>query len=267
MPNEILRTFRDGLRDFVAGIPEDVGDLTGVNSRRLRALRDEVSDTIGALEQLLIRMDTVEHPGAPFDPGSPSVAARTIADALLRSERVALSGLRPFYGSGVYALYYRGDHPAYERISDTDIPIYIGKANPKNAHAQTPVQQGQALFVRLSDHAASITEAENAPEHTLTLDDFDARYLVLGSAWQGVSEAHLIRHFKPIWNKEMKVCQGLGKHGDSSTTRDNRRSRWDTLHPGRAWAANASPNKLTAEQIVEVVRQYAEEAYRDFEYG
>lgn len=36
--------------------------------------------------------------------------------------------------------------------------------------------------------------------------------------------------------KNKGVCFGIGKHGDNPTTRANKRSPWDTMHPGREWA-------------------------------
>ena len=56
------------------------------------------------------------------------------------------------------------------------------------------------------------------------------------SAWQTTAEDYLIGRFQPVWNKQTGVCHGFGKHGDSPETRANKRSPWDTLHPGRQWA-------------------------------
>jgi hypothetical protein len=42
--------------------------------------------------------------------------------------------------------------------------------------------------------------------------------------------------FWPLWNSETKACWGMSKHGDAATTRKNKRSPWDVVHPGRAWA-------------------------------
>jgi hypothetical protein len=41
----------------------------------------------------------------------------------------------------------------------------------------------------------------------------------------------------------------FGKHGDDAKTRANKRSPWDTLHPGRTWAANSSVDARTVHQI------------------
>ena len=54
-----------------------------------------------------------------------------------------------------------------------------------------------------------------------------------------------IHLFKPIWNNEIDICYGFGKHGDDPKTRANLRSPWDTLHPGRDWA-HRDPNMQDA---------------------
>lgn len=113
-------------------------------------------------------------------------------------------------------------------------------------HALTPQEQGLRLFNRIRDHNRSLASVEN-----LKLEDFDCRYLVVRSAWVETAEDLLIDWFKPVWNNELKVCYGFGKHGDSAGTRSNERSPWDTLHPGRPWAKSAdnTPNKKSIVQI------------------
>jgi hypothetical protein len=65
-----------------------------------------------------------------------------------------------------------------------------------------------------------------------------------------VAEKHLIHTFWPIWNSETKACWGLSKHGDAAKTRANKRSPWDVVHPGRAWALDKSlADSLTPDQI------------------
>ena len=67
---------------------------------------------------------------------------------------------------------------------------------------------------------------------------------------QLVAENHLIRTFWPLWNQETKTCWGMSKHGDAATTRANKRSPWDVVHPGRAWALDAKlKNSLEPDEI------------------
>jgi hypothetical protein len=150
----------------------------------------------------------------------------------------------PFYGSGVYAIYYLGSELAYQPISRTEHPIYVGVASPKNKHARTPVEQETKLFSRLQEHARSISNAAN-----LSVDDFDCRRLVVATGWEGAAETHLINLFKPVWNREVRVCYGIGKHGDAATTRVNRRSPWDTMHPGRGWARATREDQRSKTEI------------------
>ena len=64
---------------------------------------------------------------------------------------------------------------------------------------------------------------------------------------------YLINSFKPIWNLETKICFGLGKHGDSSETRVNKRFPWDTPHPGREWADAMTDNQKPPTTIIEQI--------------
>lgn len=118
--------------------------------------------------------------------------------------------------------------------------------------AVSVVEQGD----RLRDHAKSIRSAEN-----LRVEDFDCRYLVVKSAWQNTAETYLIQRFRPVWNNEVGICYGFGKHGDDPRTRGNQRSPWDTIHPGRPWATRVGnrPNDLTAQDILaRIVRHYVD---------
>jgi Eco29kI restriction endonuclease len=153
--------------------------------------------------------------------------------------------VKPAYGSGVYAIYYRGDHPLYAAISGTETPIYVGKADPAADDASTPREQGSKLTGRLTEHAGTIMTAERYSNQLpkglspISVADFTCRRLVCATNAQLVAEKHLIRTFWPVWNSETKACWGMSKHGDSAKTRANKRSPWDVVHPGRLWALDA----------------------------
>ena len=183
-------------------------------------------------ETLLRDLDPIRWPQFMFDPGDPAVVGRFIALALIAQERAPLASVQSFHGSGVYALYYKGEFAAYAPIGKTETPIYVGKADPRVDTARTPFEQGARLHGRLNDHRRNIGKAGT----TLDIADFDCRFLVVQTGWQGAAETYLIRLFQPVWNSETDICYGLGKHGDAPSTRSNRRSPWDTLHPGREWA-------------------------------
>jgi hypothetical protein len=251
-PDEIA----EALRALLEALPEDptTVDTAGLPQRRRTHLRLQIQTVLDRLQAFDLALDPVRHPPMMFDPANPDVVGKLIGDTLLEQGRTPLGRLTKFYGSGVYAIYYMGTFPAYMPASGTDTPLYVGKADPAVRDARTPVEQGSKLFDRLfNDHAKNIRKAVN-----LNIDNFDCRFLVVRSAWQNTAEDYLINIFKPIWNNEVGICYGFGKHGDSPTTRSNTRSPWDTLHPGRAWAHSEGnqPNPLTAEQITERILEH-----------
>ena len=156
-----------------------------------------------------------------------------------------MSDIPKFYGSGVYAIYYRGDFPLYAPLTGSETPIYVGQAAPVSNHAKVPREQGARLSSRLSDHRQNIGKATS----TLSLADFEYRSLVVQSGWETAAEDYLIHLFRPIWNSETNILYGLGKHGDDAATRANKRSPWDTLHPGRSWAARSTEDAKSVAQI------------------
>ncbi len=178
--------------------------------------------------------------------------------ALLAQPMVPLGTVKPAYGSGVYAIYYTGDHALYTRISGTETPIYVGKADPSNGDASSSREQGPRLTGRLIEHAGTIATAEKyALENELApglspirLADFKCRRLVCATNAQLVAERHLIRMFWPVWNSDTKACWGMSKHGDAANTRRNKRSPWDVVHPGRPWALDEQlVDNATAKEV------------------
>lgn len=208
----------------------------------VRRIREGLAAHATALEAARSATDPIRMPRATFDPADPKAIGRMVSIALLAQPLVPLADVRPAYGSGVYAIYYRGDHPLYAGISGSETPIYVGKADPANDDASTTREQGAKLTARLLEHAGTIGTAEGFADHLpahlspIRLADFVCRRLVCATNAQLVAEKHLIRTFWPIWNSETKACWGMSKHGDAATTRANKRSPWDVVHPGRAWA-------------------------------
>lgn len=246
----------EALQALLAALPVDPStvDMSGIPQRRRTQLRLHIQTALDRLQGFGLALDPVRHPPMLFDPANPTVVGRLIGDTLLEQVRTPLGSLTKFYGSGVYAIYYLGQFPAYLPASGTDTPLYVGKADPAVRDARTPVEQGLKLYERLvSDHSKNIRKAEN-----LDINEFECRFLVVRSAWQNTAEDYLISMFKPVWNNEVGICFGFGKHGDSPTTRSNTRSPWDTLHPGRAWAHSEGnqPNPLSAEHIIERILEH-----------
>lgn len=213
--------------------------------RALRALS-------GRIERLLRDLDPVQQPTSVFDPSNPKIIGRFTALALVAQVRHALAEAASFYGSGVYAIYYKGPFPPYAPISGNETPIYVGQASPQTPNARTPIEQGAKLSGRLNEHRRNIEKATS----TLSVDDFECRMLVVQSGWETAAEDYLIRLFRPIWNKETRILYGLGKHGDKATTRGNKRSPWDTLHPARKWAAPTAEDKRSITEIHDDLRKH-----------
>jgi hypothetical protein len=231
-----------------------------LNKPQARKLRESFDKYVAGLAGFRERLDPVRDPDGTLDPGNPDTVGRLVAIALLAQERVPLREMNPTYGSGVYAIYYIGLHPAYAEIRGSETPIYVGKADPAEPRAATPRQQGVRLFSRLVDHREAIREVENYANTNglsdpLRVDDFECRRLVCATNAQLVAERHLIEIFRPAWNLESKICFGISKHGDAATTRGNRKSPWDVLHPGRGWAtpspvrAGMTPASVTSKLV------------------
>ena len=195
-------------------------------------------------------------PEGIFDPLDYRNVAKSVVDALLAQPISPLPPAESFRGGGVYAIYYHGDFPAYQATKEADAPIYVGKAVPKGGRIGTEIagedldlmaiiepDPGQALFSRLRDHAKSVAEAEN-----LDVSEFNCRYLAVTPIWIGVAEGILIRRFRPVWNL---LVNGFGNHHVGTTRFGQKRTEWDTIHPGRSWAKTMQPCALTKKQIID----------------
>jgi hypothetical protein len=100
----------------------------------------------------------------------------------------------------------------------------------------------------LGEHARSIKACG-----TLKLADFFCRYLVSDDIWIPLGEALLIEKFQPLWNV---LIDGFGNHPTGKRRAAQFRSRWDTLHPGRAWAAKLPANPETPEKLQKTIADF-----------
>lgn len=253
MPEFSLEQLVEEMIALIGKIPID-RELSSLSRRNGASVRQDLETVVARLQRVLLQLDPIKQPEYFFDPGDPTELGRLIAQTLLLQRRHELDGLGAFYGSGVYAIYYKGDFGPYRDLSGSETAIYIGKVDPMRQGATTPKEQGDCLWRRLvRDHLKNIKRAEN-----LRAGDFECRYLVVKSAWQVTAENILINRFKPVWNNETGICYGFGKHGDAPGTRANARSPWDTLHPGRPWAWRDGnvPNLKSPEQIASEVEEH-----------
>lgn len=193
-----------------------------------------------------------------FDPLDYDNLGASIARALDERPVEPLVGLPRFDGAGIYALYYTGAHSAYAELATANRStpgswaIYIGKADAENARKGDPDQAnkpvGAKLFSRIGKHRKSIEEATN-----LDPADFQVRALTVAPTWVPLAEVVAIRMHNPVWNV---IVDGLGNHDPGSGRYKGLRPRWDTLHPGRAWAPKLSARPESATDIEQDVVQY-----------
>jgi len=168
----------------------------------------------------------------------------------------------PFSDAGVYALYYFGDFENYRPIAKINkkakslnkfFPIYVGKAVPKGSRtARTKTSIEQTLFKRLEEHTKSIESASN-----LNLEDFKCRFAILRDNEVDLIvplEAALIRQYAPLWNSWVS---GFGIHHPGSGRYAQKRSEWDTLHPGRYFADKLTGKELNLDTIKEKISDYS----------
>ncbi len=107
------------------------------------------------------------------------------------------------------------------------------------------------LYGRLREHTRSIKEANN-----LEIRDFCCRFVIMpgaGTDLIGSVENALIRRYLPLWNC---VIDGFGNHDPGSGRYDQAPSEWDTLHPGRLWAARLTGTRPAEAAIMQKVREY-----------
>lgn len=196
-----------------------------------------------------------------FDPLSYENLGASIVRALEEQPVCPLGELDKFNGAGIYSLYYRGDFKLYSRISEANrqepgsMPIYIGKAEAENARKGDPDltvdRVGPKLFTRVMKHKRSIEAVQN-----LAVEDFDVRVLTVEPTWVALAEIISLRRHRPLWN--VKV-DGLGNNDPGAGRRNGARPRWDTLHPGRHWAALLAEHPDGEKSIVESVLEYLDE--------
>ena len=96
---------------------------------------------------------------------------------------------------------------------------------------------------QIAEHAESIEQAQN-----LTISSFFCRYLAVDDIWIPLGESLLIDHLRPIWNL---VIDGFGNHDPGGGRRNQMKSSWDVLHPGRPWAEKQRDNSKSVKQILD----------------
>ncbi len=192
----------------------------------------------------------------PFNPLDKLRLGESVANALLKRPVGPLPPNERFDGAGIYAIYYTGDVPFYKVLTERnqrdqyDLPIYVGKAVPPGARKGgfgLDTAPGSVLWNRLSEHSQSL-QAVN-----LNLQHFACRYLIADDIWIPLGENLLIEMFRPLWNV---VVTGFGNHDPGKGRRGQEKSAWDTLHPGRPWAAMLPAHAKTAKELQRTVADF-----------
>lgn len=195
----------------------------------------------------------------PYNPLDKVNLAQSVVNAMLCQDVRPLGTLEKFEGAGLYAIYYAGNEECYRALAERNrngqfsVPIYVGKAVPEGARKgglDFDAPQGTVLFKRLQEHAGSIRAAAN-----LEIGDFFCRFLVADDIWIPLGESLLISRLAPVWNR---ILDGFGNHDPGSGRHSGKRSKWDTLHPGRAWACRCEVRPESAEKLAEEVRAFLE---------
>ena len=195
----------------------------------------------------------------PYNPLDKVNLGKSVLDALLEGEAHPLADVGSIQGAGIYAIYYAGPFEPYQSLSETNrdrpqVPIYVGKAIPKGGRkglTALDAATGRALGIRLSQHADSIRAAEN-----LEIGDFWCGQLVVDDIWIPLGESLTIQQFRPLWNQ---VVEGFGNKTPGAKRFSGERPLWDEFHPGRPWAVQCAPAKLSATQIANQVKAFFEE--------
>lgn len=242
--DQIVNSLCTASSDLAALVAEGLPEMAGRELDRRDLKLREIAEIIQGVRN---KIDPAKHEIIAISLGRPDALSRFFAFSFVEREPSPLEEIRDgrFFGSGVYAIYYKGeDITPYLPIANTETPIYVGKAVPENRTAESAYDQGTVLWRRLKEHRNSMVAGGLNPA------DFQYRHAIIQSGMEGAVEDFMIRLFKPIWNKELKICYGIGKHGDAATTRGNRRSPWDTMHPGRRWAEATREDQASRENII-----------------
>jgi hypothetical protein len=253
--NEEFPVEIDWANQMLSRVTDYCNDIGEDDLEAYKALQTKVCTTIN--NRIIKTKDQIEGTDSVFDT---ALLAGQIQKTFLARPLDILPVKEPFGGAGVYALYYSGEFPLYAPISlnnvgiDKHMPIYIGKAvlpgtRKNNVHGDD--KNSPALYKRLKEHSETIQATAN-----LSLHDFTCRYYVAreNEYWMvQLLESTLIEKFNPIWNK---VLDGFGNHDPGNGRLNQKRSFWDTVHPGRKWAEKLQNNKNALEIYKDMIYFY-----------
>ncbi|MET7494127.1 Eco29kI family restriction endonuclease [Streptomyces sp900116325] len=163
---------------------------------------------------------------ASFDPLSTEQIAHTICEMFERQPLVSMTcEISRFEGSGLYALYYRGSSvELYRPLNRLQVPVYVGQGKSSNSASGGKARERYPVYNRLRKHRLSIIESG------LPIEEFRFRALLLPDVHADLGENGLRVGYVPLWNNKLK---GFGSNEQGSSTRQSKKSMWDTVHDGR----------------------------------
>ncbi len=190
-----------------------------------------------------------------YDPMDTQHVTAAICQELERQPLVQLDPLvGKFDGSGLYAIYYKGQTMAmYRPLAGTKIPVYVGQALSHNSATGVAVRDPGPLWGRVRDHHASIDGSD------LETSEFGVRLLRLPDVHADLGENGLRVFYKPVWNA---ILSGFGSHEQGSSTRQGARSKWDTVHPGRSRTFGADRHDKT--KLIQAVQEHVAAQLADY---
>ncbi|MEV7491926.1 Eco29kI family restriction endonuclease [Streptomyces anulatus] len=188
-----------------------------------------------------------------YDPLSTEQISHTICAMLERQPLVSMLHEIPrFDGAGLYALYYRGESvPLYRPLNELQIPVYAGQGAASNSATGAKTTARRPVYDRLRKHRRSMEEAN------LPLWEFRFRALLLPDVHANLGENGLRVGYQPVWNHTLT---GLGGNEQGSSTRQSKKSKWDTVHDGRSRTHGGvvhEADKLLADAEAHIAKQVA----------
>lgn len=174
--------------------------------------------------------------------------------SILNNVKYPLTDLNKFEGNGIYAIFLTAPQGSeYEGYVSADRPIYIGKAvvdGSRQGNVSNNSDKDFKIYSRLREHRRSIELGAG-----INTSMFKYTYITLSGIATNLNaaiESHLIRTFKPLWNSKI---DGFGNHAPGSGRYEQSPSEWDTLHPGRAFAAKLTGAKPDISIIIDKIKR------------
>ena len=143
----------------------------------------------------------------------------------------------------------------YQPLAVTKIPVYVGQALSHNSATGKETAGGSSrLWQRIRDHSRSISGTAD-----LILGEFGARLLAMPDVHSDLGENGLRVFYKPVWNA---ILNGFGSHEQGQSTRQSGKSRWDTVHPGRA--RTFGDTKYDRQDLIAQAREHISEQLANY---